>query len=168
MDMRISLVCWSLTGHTAEMAGEIGKGIEEAGAEYRIFNLREGEADAEYVSSSSGLIIGTPVYLASGVWQIHKWLGEDSAGINLSGKLGGAFATAHFAQGGADTAIMDILGMMLVKGMLVYSGGGSYGLPFIHHGPVALDKVGDHYDESRSAFRIFGSRFAGKARELFS
>ena len=108
------------------------------------------------------------VFVRAGVWQIHKWLGEDSAGIYLSGKLGGAFATAHFAQGGADTAIMDILGMMLVKGMLVYSGGGSYGLPFIHHGPVALDKVGNHYDESRSAFRIFGSRFAGKARELFS
>ena len=63
---------------------------------------------------------------------------------------------------------MDILGQMLVKGMLVYSGGGSFGQPIIHHGPVALDKVGNHYEESREMFRIYGLRFASKAKELFS
>ena len=166
--MRISIVYWSLTGHTAEMAEEIASGIRKEGVEAKAFNIHETVADNEYIESSSGLIIGTPVYLASSVWQINKWLEEDSKGINLSGKLGGAFATAHFAQGGADTAIMDLLGLMLVKGMVVYSGGGSFGLPIIHHGPVALDKVGDHFDESREMFRIYGSRFASKAKDLFS
>lgn len=166
--MRISIVYWSLTGHTAEMAEEIASGIRKEGVEAIAFNIHETVADNEYIESSSGLIIGTPVYLASSVWQIHKWLEEDSKGSNLSGKLGGAFATAHFAQGGADTAIMDLLGLMLVKGMVVYSGGGSFGLPIIHHGPVALDKVGDHFDESREMFRIYGSRFASKAKDLFS
>ena len=165
--MRISIVYWSLTGHTAEMAEEIASGIWKEGVEAKAFNIHETVADNEYIESSSGLIIGTPVYLASSVWQINKWLEEDSKGINLSGKLGGAFATAHFAQGGADTAIMDLLGLMLVKGMVVYSGGGSFGLPIIHHGPVALDKVGDHFDESREMFRIYGSRFASKAKDLF-
>ena len=166
--MRISIICYSLTGHTEDMASEIKKGIEEEGVEARIFNIKDSVVDPDYVASSSGIIIGTPTYLASSVWQIHKWLEEDSEGINLSGKLGGAFATAHFAQGGADTAIMDLLGLMLVKGMVVYSGGGSFGLPIIHHGPVALDKVGDHFDESREMFRIYGSRFASKAKDLFS
>lgn len=165
--MRISIVYWSLTGHTAEMAEEIASGIRKEGVEAKAFNIHETVADNEYIESSSGLIIGTPVYLASSVWQINKWLEEDSKGINLSGKLGGAFATAHFAQGGADTAIMDLLGLMLVKGMVVYSGGGSFGLPIIHHGPVALDKVGDHFDESREMFRIYGSRFVSKAKDLF-
>lgn len=165
--MRIPIVYWSLTGHTAEMAEEIASGIRKEGVEAKAFNIHETVADNEYIESSSGLIIGTPVYLASSVWQINKWLEEDSKGINLSGKLGGAFATAHFAQGGADTAIMDLLGLMLVKGMVVYSGGGSFGLPIIHHGPVALDKVGDHFDESREMFRIYGSRFASKAKDLF-
>ena len=165
--MRIAIVCYSLTGHTFEMAGEIARGIEEEGAEARIFNIRTDEVDAEYINSASGLIIGTPTYMASSVWQVKKWIEEDSRPLALSGKLGGAFATAHYAQGGQDTAIMDILGQLLVKGMLVYSGGGSFGLPIIHHGPVALDKEGDHYDESRKMFRVYGRRFAAKAAELF-
>ena len=165
--MRIAIVCYSLTGHTFEMAGEIARGIEEEGAEARIFNIRTDGVDAEYISSASGLIIGTPTYMASSVWQVKKWIEEDSRPLALSGKLGGAFATAHYAQGGQDTAIMDILGQLLVKGMLAYSGGGSFGLPIIHHGPVALDKEGDHYDESRKMFRVYGRRFAAKAAELF-
>lgn len=165
--MRIAIVCYSLTGHTFEMAGEIARGIEEEGAEARIFNIRTDEVDAEYISSASGLIIGTPTYMASSVWQVKKWIEEDSRSLALSGKLGGAFATAHYAQGGQDTAIMDILGQLLVKGMLVYSGGGSFGLPIIHHGPVALDKEGNHYDESRKMFRVYGRRFAAKSAELF-
>ena len=165
--MRIAIVCYSLTGHTFEMAGEIARGIEEEGAEARIFNIRTDEVDAEYINNASGLIIGTPTYMASSVWQVKKWIEEDSRSLALSGKLGGAFATAHYAQGGQDTAIMDILGQLLVKGMLVYSGGGSFGLPIIHHGPVALDKEGDHYDESRKMFRVYGRRFAAKAAELF-
>ena len=165
--MMIAIVCYSLTGHTFEMAGEIARGIEEEGAEARIFNIRTDEVDAEYISSASGLIIGTPTYMASSVWQVKKWIEEDSRPLSLSGKFGGAFATAHYAQGGQDTAIMDILGQLLVKGMLVYSGGGSFGLPIIHHGPVALDKEGDHYDESREMFRVYGRRFAAKALELF-
>ena len=165
--MRIAIVCYSLTGHTFEMAGEIARGIEEEGAEARIFNIRTDEVDAEYINNASGLIIGTPTYMASSVWQVKKWIEEDSRPLALSGKLGGAFATAHYAQGGQDTAIMDILGQLLVKGMLVYSGGGSFGLPIIHHGPVALDKEGNHYDESREMFRVYGRRFAAKAAELF-
>ena len=165
--MRIAIVCYSLTGHTFEMAGEIARGIEEEGAEARIFNIRTDEVDAEYINNASGLIIGTPTYMASSVWQGKKWIEEDSRPFALSGKLGGAFATAHYAQGGQDTAIMDILGQLLVKGMLVYSGGGSFGLPIIHHGPVALDQEGDHYDESRKMFRVYGRRFAAKAAELF-
>lgn len=165
--MRIAIVCYSLTGHTFEMAGEIARGIEEEGAEARIFNIRTDEVDAEYINNASGLIIGTPTYMASSVWQVKKWIEEDSRPFALSGKLGGAFATAHYAQGGQDTAIMDILGQLLVKSMLVYSGGGSFGIPIIHHGPVALDKEGDHYDESRKMFRVYGRRFAAKAAELF-
>ena len=166
--MRISIVLYSLTGHTAEMAGEIISGIEEEGVDARAFNVRTDDIDKEYLDSSDGLIIGTPTYLASSVWQIKKWIEEDSKQFALSGKLGGAFATAHYAQGGQDTAIMDILGQLLVKGMLVYSGGGSFGLPIIHHGPVALDKEGNHYEESRAMFRAYGKRFAAKAKELFS
>lgn len=165
--MRISIICFSVTDHTHEMASEIANGIEEEGVEARIFRIGEECIDAEYIAASKGVIIGTPTYLASSAWQVQKWLEEDSRQIDLSGKLGGAFATAHFAQGGADGAIMSILGLLLVRGMLVYSGGSSLGRPFVHHGPVALDAVSGHWEESRGMFRTFGSRFAAKAREIF-
>jgi NAD(P)H dehydrogenase (quinone) len=60
-----------------------------------------------------------------------------------------------------------MLGILLVKGMLVYSSGSAFGQPFIHHGPVALDAVGNHYEESKAVFEVFGQRFAEKAIELF-
>lgn len=168
LGMKIALVVYSLTGHTYEMAEEIVNGIAGTGAEARIFNIKDVDVDKDFIDSSSGLIIGTPTYMAGCVWQIRKWLEEDSKSFSLAGKLGGAFATAHYAQGGQDTAIMDILGQLLVKGMLVYSGGGAFGLPIIHHGPVALDKEGDHYERSREMFRIYGSRFASECLKLFS
>ena len=43
--MDIAIVCYSLTGHTLDMAEEIAKGIREAGADARIFNIKNEEAD---------------------------------------------------------------------------------------------------------------------------
>ena len=123
--------------------------------------------DADYIDQCAGVIFGTPTYLANTCWQMKQWFDEGSRGIKLAGKLGGAFATAHYAQGGADVAIMTLLPHMLVKGMLVYSGGAAHGKPYIHLGPVALDAVGNHYEECKADFEIFGRRFAEKARELF-
>lgn len=67
-------------------------------------------------------------------------------------------------QGGADVAIQSVLGHMLVKGMLVYSGGGAWGLPYIHLGAVALK---ENFEASKPMFRTFGERVAQKAKELF-
>lgn len=165
--MKISILYMSVTGHTEEMGKEIAQGIENAGCECRAFNIIRDEIDRDFISSSQGVIIGTPVYMATVPWQIQKFLEEDCKDIRLAGKLGGAFATAHYAQGGADTALMSIIGVLLVKGMLVYSGGSALGLPFVHHGPVALDKEGSQFETSREVFRVFGRRFAEKCKELF-
>ncbi|MBO8436580.1 MAG: flavodoxin family protein [Spirochaetes bacterium] len=165
--MRISILYMSVTGHTEEMSHEIAEGIIEAGCECYLCNIFKSELDKEAVSSSCGVIFGSPVYLATLPWQMQQFFETGCKDFDLAGKLGGAFATAHYAQGGADTAIMSMLGILLVKGMLVYSGGSALGLPFIHHGPVALDKEGAHFDTSREMFRAFGRRFAAKCQELF-
>ena len=54
---------------------------------------------------------------------------------------------------------------MMVKGMIVYSGGGAYGKPFIHQGAVALK---DTLEKDSEMFPIFGKRIAEKAQELFA
>ena len=69
-----------------------------------------------------------------------------------------------YIGGGADFAEMGLIAHFLVLGMLVYSGGTSYGQPFTHYGAVAV-KDGDEAQRERA--RIFGERIARKTRELF-
>ena len=49
--------------------------------------------------------------------------------------------------------------------MLTYSGGGSFGKPVIHLGPVALH---GHLEESKELFRLYGQRMATKTVSLFA
>ena len=82
----------------------------------------------------------------------------------LAGKLGGAFATADYVHGGGELGIQSILDHMLVLGMLAYSGGGSFGKPVIHLGPVSVNGLSEDFSET---FETYGKRMATKAVELF-
>ena len=161
--MKISILYFSKTGKTAEMAREIAAGVEQVpGCQAGVFALEE--LDLEFVRDSAAVLVGTPTWVASTTWQVKKFFDEDSKDCALAGKLGGAFATANYPQGGADIALQTILEHMLVKGMVVYSSGASLGQPYIHLGPVALR---DNFDQSRELFRIYGQRMARKTQELF-
>lgn len=161
--MKLGVIYYSKTGHTKEMAEWIARGMRAIeGIEAEVFDIEE--IDVEYINECKGVVVGTPTYTADICWQLKKWLDEPSK-CKLSGKLGGAFSTAKYAQGGADIAISTIINHLLVHGMLVYSGGCSYGQPFIHLGPVALQ---ENYENSKSLFSVFGERFARKAVETFS
>lgn len=160
--MKISILYFSKTGKTREMAEAVAAGAGSVpGTEVRLFELEN--IDMDYLSGSSAVIFGTPTYYANTCWQLKKWFDESHA-CRLEGKLGAAFATANYAQGGADVALTTLHQHMMVKGMLVYSGGSALGQPFIHLGAVALK---ENFDASREMFRIFGARVAGKAKELF-
>ena len=69
-----------------------------------------------------------------------------------------------YLHGGGDLGIQTILNHMMVLGMLTYSGGGSFGKPVIHLGPVALH---GHLEESKELFRLYGQRMATKTVSLF-
>ncbi|MBS1370925.1 MAG: flavodoxin family protein [Lentisphaeria bacterium] len=160
--MKISILYYSKTGRTREMAETVAEGARAVpGAEVRLFPLDA--IDTEFLAASKAVLFGTPTYLAGTCWQWKKWF-DEPAPCPLGGKLGAVFATADFAQGGADIAIQTLLGHMMVKGMLVYSGGGACGAPYIHLGAVALR---ENFESSKPMFRIFGERVARKALELF-
>ena len=160
--MKLSIIYFSQTGKTRTMAEEIAKGMKTIdNVEVGIFDIDN--IDYEYVKESKAVIFGTPTYYANTCWQIKKWF-DESWGRDLSGKIGGAFATADFPQGGADIAILTIINHLMVKGMLVYSGGSAVGEPYIHLGPVALR---DNFEESKELFDIYGKRIATKCVELF-
>ncbi len=160
--MKISIVYYSKTGKTKTMAEETAKGMRDvAGVEVQLFDLDH--IDMDFFNESKAVVFGTPTYYANNCWQIKKWFDEGSA-YNLAGKLGAAFATANVQQGGGSVAITTLIQHMMVKGMLVYSGGTANGQPFIHLGAVGLR---DTFEQDKAMFQVFGQRIAAKTVELF-
>lgn len=165
--MKFAIVYFSETGRTEAMAHEIEAGIRRGCADAQVDLIPIGTyrdhfaANKQILEAADGVILGTPVYGATVAWQVKCWL--DTCGVKLGGKLGGAFATANFIQGGCETALEHALMQMLVKGMLLYSGGAACGKPYIHLGPVCIgpDKQG------QELFPLFGERFAQQAVRIF-
>ena len=161
--MKASVLYFSRSGHTAQMAQRILEGMNAVpGVEARAFPLDA--IDADFVKESACVVLGTPSYLACMAGAVKTWLDTESGKYALAGKLGGAFATADYVHGGGDMAVQGILTHFMVRGMLVYSGGGSRGKPYIHLGPVA---VSDDLAKYEPTFLAYGERMARKALELF-
>ena len=160
--MKLAIIYFSKTGKTKEMAEVIANGMKnEKDIEVGVFDIEN--IDYDFIKESRAIVFGTPTYYANTCWQIKKWF-DESWGCNLEGKIGAVFATADYAQGGASTAMLTIINHLIVKGMLVYSGGSALGQPYLHLGAVALK---ENFEESKESFEIFGERIAKKARELF-
>lgn len=167
MAIKVAVVYHSQTGNTARMADIIAQGAQSVeGAEARAISITDmSEADAAYIAESRCLVYGDLVVGANLSAPGRAWLEGPAKKLNMNGKLGGAFATARYVYGGGEHVIREILGAMLVMGMLPYSGGCAQGKPFIHLGPVAIE---GHLEESEEVFGVFGERMARKAVELFA
>lgn len=153
----------SKSGTTKQMAEVIAAGMETVEAvQAKAFSIED--CDEEWVKESKCIVLGSPIYMASVCSEIKKWLETTCRNYQLAGKIGGAFATADYVHGGGELGIRLILDHMLVHGMLTYSGGGSFGKPVIHLGPVALK---EHLEESKETFSLYGSRMATKTKEIF-
>jgi NAD(P)H dehydrogenase (quinone) len=160
--MKISILYSSRTGKTERIANLIEEGVKRVqGIEVKVMNLNE--IDKEFIDASNGIIFGTPTYYANMSWEMKKWIDESSS-FNLEGKLGSAFSTANSIAGGSDVALLAILNHLMVKGMLVYSGGVAFGKPKTHLGYVHINEIEENEDENA---RIFGERIAKKVSQIF-
>ena len=154
--MRIAIVYDTKTGTTSTAAEYIAEGIASVeGCEAACFNIAD--VDAGYVGSADGVVIGSPTYMASVTHGMLTWLQTAAPALGLAGKLGGAYATEQYIHGGAENVISTILTHELVFGMPVYSGGGSFGKPVVHLGPVGMSQ---NIADFKSLFVEFGRRFA--------
>lgn len=126
----------SRTHNTERAAAFIAEGVQKAGLQPACFNIDE--ADLEYIEGADLIILGSPTYMASVTAKMKIWLEEKMSRLELSNKLGGAFATEQYVHGGGENAIREMLTFMMVQGMMTYSGGKSYGKPIIHLGPVGM------------------------------
>lgn len=161
--MKMSVIYYSKSGNTKRMAEVIVEGmLSIEGVEAKAFSIDE--VDDAWAKESNCLVFGTPIYMACVSEQMYSWLHGPCAKLGVAGKLGGAFATANFIHGGGDLGIRTILDHLMTYGMMTYSGGGSFGQPVIHLGPVA---IGRKLEESDETFKLYGQRMATKTVELF-
>ena len=152
--MKMMVLYYSKTGNTRKMAEVIVRGMERVpGVQAKTCSIEE--VDEAWAKESRCIVLGS----------VKAWLEGPCKRCELAGKVGGAFATANYLHGGGDLGIRLILDHMMVHGMLTYSGGGAYGNPIIHLGPVAL---GGHLEESEETFLAYGERMARKTAELFA
>ena len=161
--MKIAIVYHSEPGNTRQMAELIREGcMSIAGVEAKSMSAEE--VDEEWVVDSSAVIIGSPTYEGTCSWQLKRYLADQPRG--LTGKLGGAFASQNWpGGGGASFAEMTIIAAMLVHGMLIYSGGITVGLPYLHFGAVSTRAPDEEFYRDRCL--KLGCNIAAKAKELF-
>jgi len=161
--MNISVLYHSESGNTEKVAGIIKNGLEKVeGVDARIFPIEN--PDLDFINASKAVLFGSPIYTGDMSWQMKSFLDKNKK-VKLKGKLGAVFATENYLGGGADSALLTLIGHLLVKGMVIYSGGAAEGKPYTHFGAVCI-KDGDKDQQKRA--EIFGERIAKKAVELFA
>jgi len=160
--VKIAIVYHSETGNTQKMAEFIKNGcdnIEETDSKVMSID----NMDLAYIAGAEAVIFGCPTYEGTASWQMKKVL--DTISVDLAGKLGGVFASQNWpGGGGADLTEITLIAGMLVRGMLIYSGGITQGQPFLHFGAVS-EKAPKGLYEKRCI--KLGENIASKAKELW-
>lgn len=161
--MKISIIYHSETGNTKRMADLIEEGCKKIkGIEVKTMSIDK--LNKEFIKESKGVIFGSPTYEGLMSWQMKKLL--DEIDVELKGKVGGVFASQNWpGGGGADLAEISIIAAMLIRGMLIYSGGITEGYPAVHFGAVST-KSPEGVDEERCL--KLGENIAKKVMEIFS
>lgn len=162
--MKVSIIYHSESGNTKKMAELVKEGCQKVeGIEVKCISIDN--TDERYVIESSAIIFGAPTYEGSCSWQMKKYL--DTGPKGLAGKLGGVFVSQNWpGGGGASFAEMTIIAGMLIHGMLIYSGGITVGMPYLHFGAVSTKAPKDKLYKDRC--NKLGENIAKKATELFN
>lgn len=155
---RVLVAYYSRSGNTREMADHVAEGVREAGGQVDVRPVTDVSVDdlLEY----EGIIIGSPTYygvMSAEVKKLFDKSFEHHGG--LSGKVGGAFATAANIGGGNETTLLSILEAMLIHGMIVE--GAAEG---DHYGPVS---IGGPDESVAKQCRALGARVSRLADRLF-
>lgn len=117
--MKIAILYYSKTGNTKKIAEIIESGAKKV-TQVEVKCMSIEDIDDGYLEEAKTIIFGSPTYGGTYAWQIKQWF-DTYRKIKLGGKLGAVFVTANYIGGGTDIAELSIIGLMLVKGMLVYS-----------------------------------------------
>ena len=171
--MKVSVFYDSKSSNTKQCAEWICEGaMSVEGVEAKAFNIADqmDEVSEAFGKDSKCIILGCPSYGAQMTPNMRNFLFSGLKSVEPAGKLAGAFSTEQFSHGGSTLVIQSIQVSQVTSGMLVYSGGGSKGMPVIHLGPVAINNNVEKFngiENYKDNFIVYGKKMAVKACELF-
>ncbi len=159
---KVLVIYHSDTGNTRKMAELITSGAAGVeGVEAEMASISEVTADQ--IGAADAVAMGSPTYYGTMSWQMKQF--TDTFRADFNGKLGTAFASAAWPGGGGYELVeFALIAAMLIKGMVIYTGGVVNGMPPTHFGAVSR-QAPQGFDVERC--EKLGRTFAEKARELF-
>lgn len=161
--IKISILYYSKTNFTKKVAEIIMQAIQEEGIEAKMFSINELDDTADkFLNESQAIFFGTPVYYGGVCWEMEKWF-QQSHRYNFTGKIGAGFVTFQHASGCCD-AVTNLVKLILIKGMLAYSGGAVGEEPYVHMGLMARN---NNFNEEVSIYRTFAKNVAQETLSLF-
>lgn len=112
-------------GNTEKMANAVAEGINSVEGMNALVKKAE-EATSEDLLASEGVIIGSPVHMASMDWRVKKFIDTVCSGLwmqdKMIGKVGGVFTSGGGfggAGGGTEIAMLSILNNIAELGLLM-------------------------------------------------
>jgi NAD(P)H dehydrogenase (quinone) len=143
------------------MAELICQGIQTAGCEAEAMDIDH--LDHAFIEASKAVLFGSPTYYGTMSWKMKKLL--DTFPVKLTGKLGAPFASAAWPGGGGyEMAEFTMIAAMLIRGMMIYTGGVVSGRPPTHFGAVST-RSPEGLDAERCI--KLGTNIAAKVCELW-
>ena len=161
MPVKVSVVFYSMYGHTWQMAQAEAEGAREVeGAEVQLFRVPElvpqdkleasGAAQAqqafadvpvmrpEQLAEADAIIFGTPTRFGNMAAQMRNFL-DQTGGLWLSGalvgKVGSVFVTSATQHGGQESTILTTHVSLLHQGMIIV------GLPYTEQRQMGMDVI---------------------------
>ncbi|MDD2485700.1 MAG: flavodoxin family protein [bacterium] len=158
--LKMVIIYHSETGNTRNMAELVAEG---AGELVQVILMPVEDLNEDALREAAVVAFGSPTYYGTMSWQMKKCI--DTLPVGMEGKLAGVFASAAWPGGGGyELTEINMIQGLLVRGMLVYSGGVVTGAPPTHFGAVSR-KSPEGFDADRC--RKLGLNLAKKGIELF-
>ena len=154
---KVLVVYYSRTGNTEKMARQIAETVAEDGLDVECKSVAETSVDD--LLAADGIVMGSPTYYGTMCSELKKLI-DDSVEYHgrLEGKVGAAFTSSGVLGGGNETTVTDILGALLIHGMIVQ--GDPQGC---HYGAVC---IGAPDEEGLQRCQRMGHRFAQLVKKV--
>ncbi len=157
--MQVLVLYYSRTGNTRKLAEAVAEGVVSTGAEVVLRSTEEVSKD-DFVNAA-GIIAGSPVYFGVMAAELKRVF-DDFVGVRkkMENKVGAAFSTAGYPQGGNETTLFSIFQCMLIYGMVVV------GDPMSATGHYGVSSVGAPDETASTNAAKLGARVAELCQRL--